>query len=102
MRETKRQETRTVKIRGEEREVTFTVITFENGSEMCEHGSSSEDGAYSKGGKVWYQNLRFINNCGRTDWTVSTNECFLNRNGYRLINWADNARGKFDSQHNSA
>ena len=99
---TTREETRTVTLRGESREVTFTVTTFEDGREVNFNGDCDAEGAYSKGGKVWYTALSFVNNCGRTDWTVRTNEVFLNRNGYRLIDWADNARGKFDSQHNSA
>ena len=95
-----RTETRDVTIRGETRPVTFTVCTFEDGRQVC--ATSDTEGAFSKGGKVWFTKLDFITNCGRTDWTVRTNETFLNRNGYRLIDWADNARGKADSKHNSA
>ncbi len=102
MNRTSRQETRNVTIRGTTRPVTFTVVTYENGREQCDSMKTDTRGAFSKGGKVWFTRLDFINNNGRTDWTVRTNEVFLNRNGYRLIDWADNVKGKHDSKHNSA
>lgn len=99
---TDRTETREVTIRRETRTVTFTVRRYhESGREMCI--DSDARGAFCKGGgKVWFRRLDFITNNGRTDWTVRTNEVFLNRNGYRLIDWADNVEGQNDSEHNSA
>lgn len=95
------QETRTVTLRGESREVTFTVCTFEDGRQHC--ATSNANCAYQKGnGKIWFGTLTFLNNCGRTDWEPRRLESFLNRNGYRLIGWADQFRGINDSKHHSA
>ena len=102
MNRTTRQETRNVTIRGTTRAVTFEITTYEDGQEHCNSMKTDTRGAFSKGGKVWFGKLAFINNNGRTDWTVCTNAVFLNRNGYRLIGFEDEFRGKFDSKHNSA
>ena len=91
--------TKTIKIGKETREVEF--YSKGRGPQDAFHDAVSQKGAFRKnGGKVWESELTWIDN-GVDAGFLQTNECFLNRNGYRLVAFADQVKANH-SQHNSA
>ena len=90
--------TKTIKIGKESREVEFKSKGYGPGSAF--HEAVSQKGAFRKtGGKVWEAKLVWIDN-GK-DAFLKTSETFLNRGGYKLVAFAEEAKTNH-SQHNSA
>ena len=90
--------TKQIKIGKETREVEFKANGYGPGDAF--HEAVSERGAFRKnGGKVWEAPLVWIDN--GEDQFLQNTKTFLNKSGYKLTGFADEAKANH-SQHNSA